>query len=139
MAWMRGWLVMGLIVLVLEIPLGWAESSSSEPAGPDRIDHFAGHHRLHPAFDKLGRGVANALFGWLEVPATASLRYEERDTAGSLLAGAAYGAVRGVVRTAVGVYEAATFFLPYPEDFAPILPTLAYFQKGETRRPLPIE
>ena len=33
----------------------------------------------------------------------------------------------------------ATFFLPYPEDFAPILPTLEYYKQGERHRPLPLE
>jgi hypothetical protein len=39
----------------------------------------------------------------------------------------------------VGLYEAVTFFLPYPENFAPILPTLPYFEKNKKRRPLPLE
>ena len=123
------WVISGLLVLGLSVPLGWTDS----------IDDFIGHHQLHPAFDKLGRGVSNALLGWLEVPAAMSRRYEERNTAGSLFAGAAYGMVRGVVRTGVGVYEAVTFFLPYPKDFAPILPTLAYFDKERKGRPLPRE
>ena len=123
------WVISGLLVLGLSVPLGWTDS----------IDDFIGHHQLHPAFDKLGRGVSNTLLGWLEVPAAMSRRYEERNTAGSLFAGAAYGMVRGVVRTSVGVYEAVTFFLPYPKDFAPILPTLAYFDKERKGRPLPRE
>lgn len=123
------WVISGLLVLGLSAPLGWTDS----------LDDFFGPHQPHPAFDKFGRGVSNALFGWLEIPATMSQRYEERDTGGSLLAGAAYGVVRGVVRTSVGVYEAVTFLLPCPKDFAPIVPTLAYFDKERKGRPLPLE
>ncbi len=133
------WMISGLLVLGLSVSLGWTDSASSAPQTPDHIDDFVGRHDFHPAFDKLGRGVSNALFGWLEIPATMSERYEERNTGGSLLAGAAHGVVRGVVRTGVGVYEAVTFFLPYPKDFAPILPTLAYFDKERKGRPLPLE
>jgi hypothetical protein len=39
----------------------------------------------------------------------------------------------------VGLYETVTFFLPYPEDFAPILPTLEYYNKSPGRRRLPLE
>jgi len=47
--------------------------------------------------------------------------------------------VKGAVRTAVGAYETVTFFLPYPEEFAPILPTLEYYQHSTKRKPLPLE
>ena len=48
------WVISGLLVLGLSVPLGWTDS----------IDDFIGHHQLYPAFDKLGRGVSNALLGW---------------------------------------------------------------------------
>jgi putative exosortase-associated protein (TIGR04073 family) len=139
MGQIRWGLISLLVVLAAGAPVGWTESSSTAPKGPDRVEEFLGRHQLHPAFGKLGRGVANTLFGWLELPVNLHDRYDARNTAGSLFTGIAYGVVKGLARTGVGVYETVTFLLPYPEDFAPILPTLGYFQREGKRRPLLFE
>ena len=96
-------------------------------------------YNLHPAFEKLGRGASNLLGGWLEIPLGVHQKYSRADTAGSVLTGTAIGCFKAVVRTGVGFYEIVTFFLPLPEDYAPILPTLPYFQKTTKRRPYPLE
>ena len=118
----------------------WALASSTTADGEpkDRVDEFMVKHNLHPAFEKLGRGVSNALGGCLEIPLNIHQRYAQSDTSGSMLTGLAHGLFKGVVRTGVGLYETVTFFLPYPEDYRPILPTLAYFQRAK-RAPLPLE
>ena len=112
-------------------------------AGPARaaeeMDRLLLQSNATPAFEKLGRGFSNTIGGWLEVPATIQQRYTQSDTAGSLLTGTLIGLVRGVMRTGVGVYEVVTFWLPLPEQFAPILPTLPYFNKAEPRPPLLLE
>ena len=115
----------------------WAELPP--PPAQDRVDEVMGRYNLHPAFNKLGRGLANALGGWLEIPLNIGQRMSSSDTGGSFFTGAAYGFFKAAVRTGVGVYETATFFLPYPEDFAPILPTLEYYKTGKPHRPLPLE
>ena len=117
----------------------FAEYQATDRQGADQVDQMLGRYNLYPAFEKLGRGTANALGGWLEVPYNINQRFSKSDTAGSFFTGAAQGLVKGAVRTAVGAYEVVTFFLPYPEDFAPILPTLPYFQKHTKRKPLPLE
>ena len=96
-------------------------------------------YNVQPAMTKLGRGLSNFLLGWLEVPLNTRRYYTRKDTVGSSLAGAAVGAFKGAVRTGVGLYETVTFFLPYPEHFRPVLPTLEYFQKTSRRQPLPLE
>ena len=133
------WVVILGCVVCLWTPPGWSEQMATDAQGPDQVDVVMGRYNLHPAFAKLGRGVANALGGWLELPINLQHRYSAHDTAGSLLTGAAYGIVKGVVRTGVGIYETVTFFLPYPENFAPILPTLEYFQLDTNRKSLPLE
>jgi len=105
----------------------------------DRVDELMGRYNLYPAFEKLGRGASNALGGWLEIPFNIQTRYSQSDTGGSLLTGVAHGLLKAVVRTGVGVYEVATFFLPYPENYAPILPTLPYYKKTGRREPLLLE
>jgi putative exosortase-associated protein (TIGR04073 family) len=115
----------------------WAQRNT--PPVQDPVDEVMGRYNMHPAFVKLGRGISNVLGGWLEVPLNIGQRMSQSDTVGSFFTGAAYGLVKGTVRTGVGLYETLTFFLPYPEDFQPILPTLEYYNKGKGRRELPLE
>ena len=135
------WGLGALLAASLATPLGWGEEGTTSTANPpqDQVDALIGRYNLHPAFVKGGRGLENLLGGWLEIPINIDQRYSKSDTAGSLFTGLAYGIFRGLVRTGVGAYETVTFFLPYPEDFAPILPTLAYFEKDHPRKPLPLE
>ena len=135
----RRW-TMGVIAIALfacAAPVR-AKSSSALPA-QDPVDAAMGRYNMHPALNKLGRGVGNALGGWMEIPLNIGSRYSSSDAGSSFFTGLAYGIVKGVVRTTVGVYETVTFFLPYPEDFAPILPTLEYYNKSPGRRSLPLE
>jgi len=129
--------ILGLILILgFGSPSVFAQPSPSGREGSDRVDELMTSYNLHPALQKLGRGVSNFLGGWLEFPLNLQQRYTEADTGGSLFTGAAYGVVKGVVRTGVGLYEVVTFFLPYPEQYAPILPTLEYFRTQGKRQPL---
>ncbi len=131
-----------VIVLLCLVCLGssrsWAQSDTPV-LGRDQVDDFLGQQHVYPAFDKLGRGVSNALGGWLEIPLNIQERYRPNDAFTSGVSGAMTGLVKGVVRTGVGVYEAVTFFIPLPEDFQPILPTLPYFDRATKRPPLLLE
>ena len=124
----------------------WAQDSygmTPPPAvptvGSDQVDELMGKYNLHPAFQKGGRGLSNIFGGFMEIPLNVQKYYSTSDTAGSMFTGAAVGVVKAVVRTAVGFYETITFFLPYPENYAPILPTLEYYRKDTKRQPLPLE
>jgi putative exosortase-associated protein (TIGR04073 family) len=108
-------------------------------AAADTMDRGMTDSNMMPSLEKLGRGVSNLLGGWLEIPATIQQRHTTRDTAGSLASGAFIGLFRGIGRTVVGAYETLTFWLPLPEDFAPILPTLPYFNTADPRPALPLE
>ena len=127
----------GLLVGCLWAPVGWAREQAAPPR--DRVDDMMTRYNLHPAFEKLGRGASNLFCGFGEVPLTIQQHYSTTDTGGSFLTGAAVGLFKGAVRTLVGAYEVVTFFIPYPEHYAPILPTLAYFDRASKRAPLPLE
>ena len=72
-------------------------------------------------FTKLGRGVANTLTGWVELPKNIyNMSVEDNAFAGMTL-GLAKGAGMTLVRTGAGIYEIATFPFPLPENFRPIL------------------
>ena len=135
------WGIILACVCWLTVPRAWGQSEgmTPPPVEHDRVDEALGRYNLHPAFEKLGRGLSNTFGGWLEIPLNIHHRYAKSDTGASLATGLCYGLVKGIVRTAVGAYETVTFFLPYPENFAPILPTLEYFQQSEKRERLPGE
>ena len=133
------WLLLVICLVGVGLPRAWSDDASPAAGAPDQVDQIMGRYNLHPAFAKLGRGVSNALGGWLEIPLNVQKYHSSQDSAGSWFTGLAYGCFKGLVRTGVGVYETVTFFLPYPENFAPILPTLEYFRKDPTRQALPFE
>ena len=136
------WGIVLACVCWLSVPRAWGQREGMTPPPAvehDRVDDAMGRYNLLPAFTKLGRGVSNALGGWLEIPINIHHRYAKSDVGTSFVTGLLYGVVKGVVRTAVGAYETVTFFLPYPEHFAPILPTLEYFQQSKKRERLPGE
>ena len=70
---------------------------------------------------KLGRGLANTITGFLELPAGVVDAAEEE----GYIAAVTYGVVKGlalsVLRTGVGVYETVTFLIPLPWGYEPIL------------------
>ncbi|MBI4597953.1 MAG: exosortase system-associated protein, TIGR04073 family [Candidatus Omnitrophica bacterium] len=67
---------------------------------------------------KMGRGVVNVLTGWLEIPKQIHLGAQESNP----IIGLGQGVLRGVsltaLRTGLGLYEAVTFPIPYPQQFA---------------------
>lgn len=132
----------GIIFAMALLLLGGTVVSARERPdikGADRVDTWLAQHNLHPAFDKLGRGVSNFLLGWLEIPLNMQKRYTASDTIGSRIAGAGIGAFKGAIRMGVGFYETITFFFPYPEHYAQILPTLEYFDRSTKRKRLLLE
>lgn len=73
------------------------------------------------AFTKLGRGVANTLTGWVELPKNIYSTSVEENALTGLTLGTLKGAGMTIVRTGAGIYEIATFPFPLPEDYKPIL------------------
>ena len=133
------WVIGLALVWGVCAPPVWSEPPPISPPPRDKVDEYLGQYNLHPALAKGGRGVANFLTGWMEIPYNIHEHYTEGDMAASWFTGLAYGVVKGTARTAVGLYEAVTFFMPYPEDCKPILPPLPYFVKDKHRPPLPLE
>jgi len=71
----------------------------------------------HP-IDKAGRGITNVLTCWIELPKQTHLGTQESNA----IVGTGRGLVKGLsltlLRAGLGVYEAVTFFIPYPGGFA---------------------
>ncbi len=71
---------------------------------------------------KLARGLANILSGWTEIPKEIYVQSKESDTLGRIVfAGPVVGIGKALARTATGFFETVTFFLPIPEEYAPII------------------
>lgn len=73
------------------------------------------------AFTKLGRGVANTLTGWVEVPKNIQKTNEDENLLAACTLGLAKGVGMTIVRTGAGIFEAATFPFPVPKDYKPVL------------------
>ena len=73
------------------------------------------------AFTKLGRGVANTLTGWVELPKNIYNTSVEGNAFSGMTLGLAKGAGMSIVRTGAGVYEVVTFPFPLPKNYKPIL------------------
>lgn len=91
---------------------------------------------------KLGRGFVNASTGWLELPKTMYGNFQDGDPVFGdhvfgLALGSLYGLEGSVVRTVAGVYEAATFPVPMPARYAPVVdPPFVFPWEGfSLRRP----
>lgn len=73
------------------------------------------------AMTKLGRGFLNILDAVTEIPGT-MMRKSSTDGVGTgLTVGLLEGVVNTVKRAVVGVYEVASFPIPVPADYEPIL------------------
>lgn len=80
---------------------------------------------------KLGRGLANAVTGVVEIPKKVILISKNDNPALGLTWGLVKGAAVGLLRTAVGVYETVTFPIPAPADYEPMIQPEFVFQEWE--------
>ena len=76
---------------------------------------------------KLGRGVSNCL----TFPAEILLQISRVNTSDGPIAALTWGVLKGFawssVRAIVGVYEVATFPIPYPKNYRPIMTDPEFF------------
>ncbi|MBN1526673.1 MAG: exosortase system-associated protein, TIGR04073 family [Candidatus Omnitrophica bacterium] len=70
---------------------------------------------------KLGRGLANVLTGWIELPKNIYDTSVEDNPLSGITIGLAKGVGMTIVRTGAGIYETVTFPFPIPEGYTPVL------------------
>ncbi len=84
---------------------------------------------------KLGRGAANVVTSPFELTKCMGDTKAEKGVFAGLTWGVLKGAVNIVKRAVVGVYEIATFPIPLPKDYEPILEDPEFFlQKDRLER-----
>ncbi len=76
---------------------------------------------------KLGRGLCNIITFPLEVPEQISRTNNSDGPFAASTVGVLKGLGWAVGRACVGAYEAATFLIPYPRDYQPVLRDPEYF------------
>ncbi len=77
------------------------------------IDAFA-----QDPVEKLGRGGTSVLSGWIEIPVQIERSIAHNGPAAGFMRGLGRGAQLTFLRMGVGLYEIATFVVPYPAKFA---------------------
>lgn len=70
---------------------------------------------------KLGRGLANTLFGIAEVPIQIQATLDQRGSGAAATYGVLKGIGRFLMREGVGIYEVLTFPIPFPKYYEPII------------------
>jgi putative exosortase-associated protein (TIGR04073 family) len=70
---------------------------------------------------KFARGIVNMTTGWLEMPKQIRQCVQEEGWAIGLVKGPFDGLGMFAARTVAGMYETATFFLPLPFGYVPLL------------------
>ena len=70
---------------------------------------------------KLGRGIANVGFGWMELFKGIQSVGEEKGFWAGVTWGPLYGCANAVNRTAIGVAETLTFPVPLANKYQPVL------------------
>jgi putative exosortase-associated protein (TIGR04073 family) len=80
---------------------------------------------------KLNRGVFNILTGWGEIPRQMIVSGKERGGWAVLPVGIPAGVLMTVVRSATGVFETATFFVPVNDSYGPLIDPAFVWQKKQ--------
>jgi putative exosortase-associated protein (TIGR04073 family) len=80
---------------------------------------------------KLNRGVVNILTGWGEIPRQMIKSGHDKGGWAVLPVGIPSGVIMTVVRTATGVFETGTFFIPINDSYGPIIEPAFVWQKRE--------
>lgn len=73
------------------------------------------------AMTKLGRGLLNIIDAVTEIPGTMMRKSAEEGAATGMTVGAFEGVFNTIARALVGAYEVATFPVPVPGDYEPIM------------------
>lgn len=67
---------------------------------------------------KMGRGVVNVLTGWIEIPSRVHSGMRQDNATVGVARGVVDGVGMALLRVGVGLFEAVTFPIEYPKDFA---------------------
>ncbi len=90
--------------------------------------------RQNTMADKLGRGLANIVLSPWEIPKQIMRETEQSNAFYGATSGVFVGFGRTALRIAVGAVETATFLLPFPTSYDPIMRPAYVFQEDESEK-----
>ena len=106
---------------LLFVSCGYCEDQKADASCPKKAAKSVCDKDPGDALRKLGRGICNCFTFPLEILNQIS----KTNNSDGPMAAATYGVAKGIVMTGyralVGVYEVATFPIPFPEYYKPIL------------------
>lgn len=70
---------------------------------------------------KLGRGLANIATGWLELPLEIGRKTADKGEIAGIFVAPFTGFFKALGRTLAGVYDVATFIIPLPAGYKPLI------------------
>ncbi len=97
-----------LLVFALVLPAFAQGQSEDAPKG-------------HNALRKLSRGIANVLFGFVEVPNQITKVTSDKGGGAGVTYGVGKGFVRWIGRELAGAYDVVTFPIPFPKGYKPVM------------------
>ena len=105
---MKAKLLSLLLVFAFLLPMGARAQVEDAPKGQN-------------ALRKLGRGIANVLFGIVEVPNQITKVTSAQGGGAGVTYGVGKGFVRWIGREFTGVYDIVTFPVPFPKGYKPVM------------------
>lgn len=110
---------------MMAVGLGLALSPRAAAEEPQSLGYWDGAGR------KLGRGAANVVTAPLELIRNPYVVSEQDGALAGLTIGLVQGVKDLVVRAVAGVYEVATFMLPIPKGFRPLVSPEFVYAHGD--------
>ena len=110
-----------LVFCLSFLPAAYADTPMPKPAIKETKETQAPNTAPAAMNRKLGRGLANVAFGWMEIFKGISEVNAKENWVAALTWGPVYGGANALSRTATGLYETATFPFPGPEHYEPII------------------
>ena len=125
-----------MLAVWILIAIGWRSSAVFADALTEAREESLPRSYLDGSARKLGRGLANMLTAPLELVRVPTLLGEDEGGIAAVTVGIVQGLKASAIRGAVGAFEVATFFTPFPHGFLPILkPEFVYAHGDWTPNP----
>jgi putative exosortase-associated protein (TIGR04073 family) len=106
-----------------------AFGSATPAAAATSVEEASAQEIVGGMANKTVRGVANIATGWIEIPKQIRYTYVEEGPVKGIFVGPLKGIGMTIVRTVAGVAEFATFFLPLPGFYDPLVDPAYPWQK----------
>jgi putative exosortase-associated protein (TIGR04073 family) len=124
---MTGRSIISIVVIFSCVAFAHVFTAFADEMSP--IEDYSAQEVVNGMAGKTGRGITNVTTGWLEFPKQIYLTVNEDGTAKGILLGPLKGIGMAVARTVAGAIEIATFFVPYPGFYDPLLDPPYIWQK----------